>query len=374
MAASLPTPPQQAPELSPVSWSALPGWAEDDHGAAFAAFVRSARRASVKPYRSGSLGMTAAMLEPAFALALQKPDRTGRAARRFFEVTFMPRRITPADNRASGLLTGFYEPVIAASRQRHERFAVPFLAPPDDLVEITDANRPSGWGAEPRFGRQTASGVVEYHDRRAIETGILGDSAKVIAWVESRVDAFFAHVQGAARLDCGHGDVMRVTYAAKSGHAFSAIGKRLADLGEIPLAKVTMQSIREWLARHPDRIDELLWHNRSYIFFRQALVEDPELGPVAAAKVPLTPGRSLAVDRLLHSFGSPLFISAPHTADGPLQRLMIAQDTGSAILGAARGDFFAGSGDAAGEIAGRLKADCDFFLLVPKLGLEQGDV
>ena len=130
-----------------------------------------------------------------------------------------------------------------------------------------------------------------------------------------------------------------------------------------------MQSIRAWFAENPGRVDEILWHNRSYIFFREAEVDDPALGPVAAAKVPLTPGRSMAVDRLLHTFGTPFFIHAPElTAFGgkPFRRLMIAQDTGSAIVGPARGDLFAGSGDAAGEIAGVVRAQADFFALIPR--------
>jgi membrane-bound lytic murein transglycosylase A len=162
---------------------------------------------------------------------------------------------------------------------------------------------------------------------------------------------------------------MRVTYAAKSGQRFSGPGKALADLGEIPLQDVTMQSIRAWFKRHPDRVDEILWRNRSYIFFRQADVSDPDLGPIAAAKVPLTPGRSIAVDRLLHTFGTPFFVNAPELTafDGrPFRRLMIAQDTGSAITGPARGDLFAGSGDAAGEIAGVVRHAADFFALVPR--------
>ena len=162
---------------------------------------------------------------------------------------------------------------------------------------------------------------------------------------------------------------MRITYAAKTGHPFTGVGRVLAELGEIPLSDVTMQSIRAWFARNPGRIDEMLWRNRSYIFFREAPVEDPELGPIAAAKVPLTPGRSIAVDRLLHTFGTPFFVDAPGLTafDGrPFRRLMIAQDTGSAIVGAARGDLFAGSGDAAGEIAGVIRHPADFYALLPR--------
>lgn len=169
------------------------------------------------------------------------------------------------------------------------------------------------------------------------------------------------------------GSLRRVTYAAKSGQRFTGPGRVLAELGEIALADVTMQSIRAWFAAHPDRVDEILWQNRSYIFFRDAPVGDPSLGPVAAAKVPLTAGRSLAVDRLLHTFGTPFYIDAPSLtafSGAPFRRLMIAQDTGSAIVGPARGDLFAGSGHAAGEIAGVVRNPADFYALVPKALLE----
>jgi membrane-bound lytic murein transglycosylase A len=184
------------------------------------------------------------------------------------------------------------------------------------------------------------------------------------------VDAFFIHVQGAARLAMTDGRMIRVTYAAKSGQRFTGPGRTLVALGEIPFEKVTMQSIRAWFAAHPERVDEILWKNRSYIFFREAAVDDPDLGPIAAAKVPLTPGRSMAVDRLLHTFGTPFYIHAQELAAfgdaRGFRRLMIAQDTGSAITGPARGDLFAGSGDAAGEIAGVVRHAADFYALLPR--------
>ncbi len=167
-----------------------------------------------------------------------------------------------------------------------------------------------------------------------------------------------------------------MTYAAKSGHRFSGPGRILAALGEIPAEQVTMQSIRAWFRRNPGRVDEILQQNRSYIFFREAPVDDAALGPVAAAKVPLTAGRSLAVDRLLHTFATPFYIDAPVLAAfgaAPFRRLMIAQDTGSAIVGPARGDLFAGSGDRAGEIAGVVRHTADFHVLLPR-ALLQGRV
>nr|MCU0831750.1 MltA domain-containing protein [Rhizobiaceae bacterium] len=189
-----------------------------------------------------------------------------------------------------------------------------------------------------------------------------------IAFVADPVDAFFAHVQGCARLLLPEGEI-RVTYDGKSGHPFTGIGRLLVETGQIPRESISMQAIRDWLAAHPDEAPGLMRRNRSYIFFREAPVDDPALGPVAAAKVPLTPLASIAVDRTIHAFGLPFFIDAPSLSGfGPhgFRRLMIAQDTGSAILGPARADLFMGSGDAAGALAGAVNAPACFHILLPK--------
>lgn len=357
-----------SPLLRKIRFSDLPGWADDAHAAAFAAFHRSAGYALENPYKSGALGISAAAFEPIWreALALSEPDDD--TARAFFERYFSPFHIRP-DDAAQGFVTGFYEPQVAASRVRTEQFTVPLLGVPSDLVKIDDENRPAGLDPYLAFGRQTDAGIVEYFDRAAIRQGAIEGKAEPLAWVAGKVDAFFIHVQGATRLVMPDGTIRRLTYAAKSGQRFTGPGRVLMELGEIAENRVTMQSIRGWFERFPDRIDEILDQNRSFIFFRDAPVPDPALGPVAAAKVPLTAGRSMAVDRLLHTFGTPFYIDAHNlTAFGgqPFRRLMIAQDTGSAIVGPARGDLFAGSGDAAGAIAGVVRHAARFFALVPR--------
>jgi membrane-bound lytic murein transglycosylase A len=352
----------------PVSFQDLPGWAADDHLAAFAAFARSAHRVLEKPYRTGSLGVDCTAFAEAYAEARDLVPDDNSAARAFFERHFIPCRVQPSDNVEHGFVTGFYEPVAQASPVKSEKFAYPLYARPADLVDINDGNRPHGMDPYLAFGRKTSAGIVEYFDRPAIEQGALSGQGLEIAWLEDPVDVFFIHVQGAARLVMPDGSTRRVTYAAKTGQRFTGAGRVLVDLGELPLADVTMQSIRAWFRANPGRVNEILWRNRSFIFFRDAAVDDPALGPIAAAKVPLAPGRSMAVDRLLHTFGTPFFIDAPTLTafDGaPFRRLMIAQDTGSAIVGNARGDLFAGSGDAAGEIAGVIKHPADFYALVP---------
>ncbi|ODT29508.1 MAG: transglycosylase [Kaistia sp. SCN 65-12] len=354
-----------SPLLRPGSFQTLPGWGGDDHLRAFEAFRRCAFRALVKPYRSGALGVGFEAFAESYAAARAVSPADQGEARAFFERFFVPARI----GGEPGLVTGFYEPEAEASPVRTDRYRVPLLARPADLVDIDDGNRPVGMDPYLAFARATPNGLVEYFDRGGIERGALEGRGLEIAWLRDRIDAFFIHVQGAARLAMTDGRLLRVTYAAKSGQRFTGPGRILADLGEIPLEKVTMQSIRAWFEAHPRRIDEILWQDRSYIFFREAPVDDAALGPVAAAKVPLTPGRSIAVDRLLHTFGTPFYIDAfnLHRFDGrPFRRLMIAQDTGSAIAGAARGDLFAGSGAAAGEIAGGINHRADFYALVPR--------
>lgn len=363
-----------ASAFSETSFGDLPGWDEDDHLEAFAAFRHSAFQVLTKPYRTGSIGVRFEAFSDAYAEARAVSEPNRAQARAFFERHFVPALVAP-ENGGGGLVTGFYEPEVEASPVRTERFVVPLLSRPVDLIDIDDGNRPAGMDSYLAFARETPNGPVEYFDRGAIERGALVGRNLEIAWLAGKVDAFFIHVQGAARLNMTDGRLCRVTYAAKSGQRFTGPGRILSELGEIPLEKVTMQSIRAWFKAHPERVDEILWQNRSYIFFREAPVEDESLGPIAAAKVPLTPGRSVAVDRLLHTFGTPFYIDAPTLTafdNKPFRRLMIAQDTGSAITGPARGDLFAGSGDAAGEIAGVVRNVADFYALVPRALVKRG--
>ena len=360
--------------LRPVAYHDLPGWPDDDASGAFRAFRRSALRSREKSYRTGALGLEAGAFLQAYGDSLQSDDLDAASARAFFETHFVPVHVLPAQGD-KGFVTGFYEPEAEASAVRTERFRFPLLSRPGDLVDIDDDNRPSGLDGYLAFGRTLGSSIVEFFDRGEIERGALDGRGLEIAWLEEKVDLFFIHVQGAARLRMTDGTLRRVTYAAKSGQRFTGPGHLLADRGEIRREDVTMQSIRAWFCAHPEQIDEILWRNRSYIFFRDAPVDDPMLGPIAAAKVPLEPGRSVAVDRLLHTFGTPFFIHAPGLdafGRAPFARLMIAQDTGSAITGPARGDLFTGSGPAAGEIAGVIRHEADFFALVPRALMDTG--
>ncbi|WP_370322939.1 murein transglycosylase A [Oricola sp.] len=351
-------------KLRPVPFSGLPGWAGDDHRAALDSFGRHAVRPRGETYRHGAMGVPPQSLEPLFRDAADMP--TGCDARGFFEDRFDCFALT-ADDGQRGFVTAYYEPEIEASRERTDRFRVPFYRRPDDLVAVGEENRPDCWDPDIRFARANADGSLSaYPDRKAINSGFLDGRGLEIGWVENEADAFFAHIQGAARLVFADGAHLRITYDGKSGHPFTGIGRLLVERGEIAPADISMAAIRHWLAENPDDARPLMEENRSYIFFREAPVADRADGPVAAAKVPLTAERSLAVDRLLHTFGTPVFVSADTVNGAYWSKLMIAQDTGSAITGPARGDLFMGSGDAAGNRAGAVRSPCDFFVLVPK--------
>jgi len=350
--------------LEPLDFTAIPGWAEDDHTAALAAFRRGATALRDHPPKRRASGIDpvalAAAVTAAGALALSTAD----GARCFFEARFRPCEVKP--DAGGAFFTGYYEPIVAGSRSRSSTFAWPIYARPDDLVEIDPDRPPPGLDPGSRFARRVPGGYAPYPDRAAIADGFLAGRGLELVYLADPVDAFFIHIQGAARIRLAEGGEMRITYAAKSGHPYTPIGRVLIEMGALPSGGATMQTIRRWLADHPDAAPETMARNRSFIFFREAPVADPALGPVAAAKVPLTPGRSLAVDRLIHSFHAPVWVDTRLPDGTPFRRLMVAQDTGSAIVGPARGDIFIGSGDEAGAAAGGLQAGGRFILLVPR--------
>lgn len=360
--------------LDREDFSTLPGWADDSQAAAFAAFRRSAEHATrTRPYRTGSLGLCHSDFAPAYAAALSIANSesgysSDSEARSFFETWFRPVGIRL--EHSDGLVTGYYEPEVAVSDAPESGYQYPFLRKPGKLIKVPDPeNPPAGIPLGHAFMIADADGMKCCPDRQAIESGAFAGEGLEIAWAKSSVDVFFAHIQGCARLNYADGRVERITYAAKSGHPFTGIGGLLVERGAIPADTVSMASIRQWLADNPPLARALMWENRSFIFFERADVENPYLGPVAAAKVPLEPGRSLAVDRRIHTFGTPIFVSAPGLQDfdepRPFARLMIAQDTGTAIVGPVRGDLFAGCGSAAGDKAGSIKAVARFVILAP---------
>ena len=353
--------------LKPIGFEAIQGWAEEDHSAAFAAFLRSCRRAMTDPPKTRSLGIDGAALRRVAAAALEL-GRTGpQRARRFFEENF-----TPMEVAADGFVTGYYEPELPASPCRTERFAVPLYRRPPDLVEVDDGNRPAGWDPAVRFARRGPDGLAPYPDRAAIEAGALATRGLEIAWLADQVDAYFVHVQGSARLNMTDGRLVRIAFDGKSGHPYTSIGRLAVERGLLTPEAADKAGLEAWLKANPDAGRALMRENRSFIFFRETPELRPEDGPLGAGGVPLTPGRSLAVDRTQWTFHLPVWVAAglddPDCPGRPFRRLMVAQDTGSAIVGPARGDLFLGSGVAAGRIAGTVRHPARMTALVPRAG------
>jgi membrane-bound lytic murein transglycosylase A len=348
--------------LAPIAFADIPGLDTDDHAAALRAFASGAAVLDTAPPKPRASRIDAAALARLMeAAASTAPGDAGR----FFTERFVPHDVQAAEG---GFFTGYYEPVVAGSRTRTSHFTVPLYRRPDDLVEFDPADPPAGLDPAARFARATPAGLAPYPDRAAIEAGFLAGSGLELVWLADPVDAFFIHIQGAARIRLGDGGEMRVTYAAKSGHPYTPIGRVLIDMGALEKGAATMPAIRAWLAANPLDAPDVMAANRSFIFFREAPVADSSLGPVAAAKVPLVAGRSLAVDRLLFPFHLPVFVDTALPDGSAFRRLMVAHDTGSAIVGPARGDIFFGSGDAAGAVAGAMRARGRFIVMVPKDG------
>lgn len=336
----------------PVAFAQLEGWASDNLGAALQTFVRSCAKLETLKQTTKLPGLAGhaadwhdvCLAAKSFA-GLTEPG----LGRQFFEDWFRPYAIetTVKAKRADrGLFTGYFEPEMDGQRVPGGRYQAPLLRKPDDL----ERDKP-------------------YVTRAEIDAGALLGRGLEIVYLDP-VDAFFLHVQGSGRIRLGDGTLMRVGFAAKNGQPYTAIGKVLVERGALSAETVSMQSIRAWLEAHPAKARGIMQHNKSYIFFRKLKNADPALGPIGAQGVVLTPRRSLAVDKSLHSYGLPLWLEtkAPTGANGAVQsfnRLMIAQDTGSAITGAVRGDVFWGSGDRAGIIAGQMKHEGRFFALFP---------
>ncbi len=350
----------------------LPGWQNDNHEDALKAFAKSASRIIEKPYKTRKLGPGINFLkEIANWYSVLDESILGGEARLFFEDYFIPRKIIPEETPSSkrrGFVTGYFEPEVKGSRVKSDRFKYPLLKRPDDLVTISSLSKnliPDDWNKDRRFGRfDGQKGLIPYFDRQDIIKGALANKGLEIVFLESAIDAFFIHIQGSARIKLDDGEIMRVSYAAKTGHDYTPIGRVLIDEGEIRREKMSMYAIRNWLDQNEERQNEIMAHNRSYIFFSEIRTLDKEEGPIGAAGVSLSSLRSLAVDRTLHTYGVPIFLNAD--LEKPFQHLMIAQDTGSAILGAARGDIYFGSGPEAERRAGKIQHEADFYLLWPR--------
>jgi membrane-bound lytic murein transglycosylase A len=356
--------------LEPAAFADLRGWREDAAEAAVPAFLRSCERLAALPDGAG-LGQpwagTAGDWKDACAAAARLPRGNRGAARRFFETRFRPWAVRNHRN-PFGLFTGYYEPLLRGSRKRYGRYTVPIYTRPPELVMVDLGRFRADLKGKRIAGRVEDGSLVPFADRRQIEAGALAGRKLEIVWVDDPVDAFFLHVQGSGRVRLAEGGELRVGYAAQNGHPYTAIGRELIDRGEIEAGEVSLQSIRAWLAAHPGEARELMESNPSYVFFQEIAGD----GPLGAEGVPLTPGRSLAVDLAYLPLGVPLWLASgvpsPREveADRRLRRLMVAQDTGGAIRGVVRGDVFWGFGDEAEALAGRMKHRGRYWVLLPQ--------
>ena len=363
-------PPAAAPSLPaayrPAPWSALPGWADDPVEQAWPALRAGCAALVASPARQ-------ALWETPCRAAASVDGRDATAVRAFFESHFIPYQVTGADGRETGLVTGYYEPLLAGSRVRSARYTVPLYAVPDDLLTVDLASLyPELKGKRVR-GRVEGRKVVPYFPRADIDAGRAALDGKALAWVEDPVEAFFLEIQGSGRIRLDDGSVMRVGYADQNGHPYRSIGTVLIERGELTLAQASMQGIRAWGRRNADKLPALLAENPSYVFFREVPPPAPGTleaeidGPYGSLGVPLLRERALAVDPRSIPLGAPVFLATTYPlSKRPLQRLMLAQDTGGAIRGAVRGDFFWGFGEDAGREAGRMRQEGRMWILWPK--------
>jgi membrane-bound lytic murein transglycosylase A len=349
----------------PLAFSDLPNWAGDDHAAAFETFL-----ATCAPLLDGAAALRDALPPGAELTQACKVARsTDKAqARVFFEQNF-----TPFDIRSKGgdgFLTAYYEPELEASPEKTAAFPVPALGRPADLVTLKQGETRPGLDPALQAARQGEKGLEPYPDRAAIWAGALEGKGLEVVWLRDHAELFITQVQGSARLKLPGGRVSRLVYAGRNGHPYTSVGRKIVERGDMTLEEMTLAKLMAYLRADVARGRALMELNRSYVFFARDDSLDPAKGPIGGAGVPLSPQRSLAVDRTLWPYGLPVYIDVnPLTPAGPrarIQQLMVAQDTGSAIVGPARADFFMGSGAEAGERAGLVRDPLRFIVLLPK--------
>lgn len=350
-----PVVPPIVPPAAPFAvskWEMLPDWLTTDLHPSWAAFLQSCRALKHKPdWREVC----------ARADALAQPDN--EALRSFFEDAFTPYQVFNPDGSASGLITGYYEPRLSGSRVKTARFKYPLYAAPDDLLTIDLSEVYPQLKSLRLRGRLEGRHVVPYYSRAEIDGG--RGEQRVLFWVDNAVELFFLQIQGSGRIELADGRLIKVGYADQNGRPYVSIGKKLIEMGELTADQASMQGIKHWAAQNPAKLAGLLEQNPSYVFFRE--LPENLSAPLGALGVPLTDAYSIAIDPRTIPLGLPVFLSTtyPNTAE-PLNRLMLAQDTGGAIRGAVRADFFWGFGDQAGAQAGRMKQAGQMWVLFPK--------
>jgi membrane-bound lytic murein transglycosylase A len=369
-----PTPPEVRVKVEAryeaVGFDALPALADEDLRAAWPALLKSCERLQSKPSAPWEPFCRAARgISPPATAELRGLLAAHLQAWRILAVTLADgndRAAAPQTTSATGRITGYYEPQLSGSRRRAPPFLHPLYRAPDDLLTVDLGSLYPELAGKRVRGRLDGRRVVPYWSRAELEGGKHQSGAELL-WVDDPVEAFFLQVQGSGRIRLPDGDVVRVGFADQNGHPYRSIGAVLVERGDMKLEEASMQRIQDWARAHPDRVTELLNANPSYVFFRELPLGDPDAGPVGALNVALTPGYSIAADPRFVPLGSPVVVSTVHpSTKAPLTRLMLAQDTGGAIRGPLRFDFFWGFGAEAGATAGRQRGDVQAWLLLPK--------
>ena len=344
------------PVFEAAQFADLPGWNDE----AFADTLPGLRAACAR-FRNQPAWQSACS-------ALGSLEGGGDSLRAFYERYFTPWRISTPEGEVSGLVTGYYEPLLKGSRVRRGSYQVPLYSPPDDLLIIDLAAVNPDLRNMRLRGRLEGRRVVPYYSRADIERGVAPVAGKELVWVEDAVEAFFLQIQGSGRVQLDTGEMARLGYSDQNGHPYISVGRVLIDRGDLQPNEASMQGIQAWGRSHPERLPEILDQNPSYVFFRELPPRaDPREGPPGAIGVPLVPMRSVAVDPRFITLGAPVFLATTWPArDERLERLVFAQDTGGAIRGPVRADFFWGFGAEAGQEAGRMRQSGRLWMLWPK--------
>ena len=356
-----PAPPPPTPEpdykgrLAAARWRDIADWRREPVGPSLDPFVLSC----------GVLEKQDAWKAACAAARALAPRATEAEAVAFYETHFVPWQAVNADETTSGMVTGYYEPLLRGSRTSSKRFRYPIYAVPSDLLVIDLSSLYPEFKHRRLRGRIEGNRVVPYLARGDIDRDASPLKGSELVWVDDAVDLFFLHIQGSGQVELENGERMRVGYADQNGHPFRSLGGLLIRRGELPPERASMQGIKDWARRNPKRVQEFMNANPSYVFFRELARDLP--GPIGALGVPLTGERSIAVDPRVIPLGAPVFLATtwPNSSD-PLARLMVAQDTGGAIAGGVRADFYWGFGDAAGSLAGKMRQAGRMWVLLPK--------
>ncbi|HTQ01769.1 MAG TPA: murein transglycosylase A [Casimicrobiaceae bacterium] len=359
------TPPAAHARFVPAAWSDLPGWSDDPVAAAWPAFVVGCRALVARPQSK--------VWQAACAAGERVDGTSDSAVRAFFAEHFSPYRIVAEDGSEVGLVTGYYEPLLAGSRTPTAEYVTALYGTPDDLLVVDLASLYPELKDKRVRGRLDGRRVVPYWSRSELERNPAPLAGKALAYVADPVEAFFLEIQGSGRIALTDGTVMRLGYADQNGHPYRSVARVLIDRGELTRDTASMQAISNWVKAHPGEARALLDENPSYVFFRElpqppaGSLEAAIDGPLGSLGVPLLAQRTIAVDPRFVPLGAPVYLATTMpSSNAPLTRLTLAQDTGGAIRGPVRADFFWGFGTAAGREAGRMKQEGRMWILWPK--------